>query len=48
MSLLSNNNSILYKSFDDKSIRDIGSRHNKALKLDCQLMLKKNNIYDFI
>ena len=45
MSLLSNDNSILYESFDDKSIKDIGSKYNKVLRLGCQLMLKKNNTF---
>ena len=48
MSLLSNGNSILYKSFDDESMKNIGPRHNEALRLDCQLMLKKNNTHDLI
>ena len=44
MSLLSNDNSILYKPFDDKSIKDIELKHNEAFRLNCQQMLKKNDI----
>ena len=39
--------SILYNSFNDKSIKDTESKYNKAFKLDYQLMLKKNNIYTY-
>ena len=45
MSLLSNDNSILYKLFDNKSMKDTKLRYNKAFKLNYQLMLKKNNTY---
>ena len=34
--------SILYNLFDGKSIK---LRHNEALTLNCQLMLKKNNTH---
>ena len=36
---------ILYDLFDDKSIRDIKSKHNETFKLNCQLILKKNNTH---
>ena len=36
---------ILHDLFDDKNMKDIESRHNKALTSDCQLMLKKNDTY---
>ena len=35
MSLLSNDNSILYELFDGKSMRDIELKYNKAFKLNC-------------
>ena len=41
MSLLSNDNSILHKSFDDKNMRNTRQRHNKIFKSGCQQMLKK-------
>ena len=47
ISLLSNDNSILYDSFNGKSIRDIKLKHNKAFKLNCQLILKNNACDEF-
>ena len=37
--------SILYNSFDNKSIKDTGLRHNKAFKSNYQQMLKNDNRY---
>ena len=35
MSLLLNDNSILYESFNNKNMKNIKSKHNEVFKLNC-------------